>query len=104
MRITVKYGSGGRWFGNGYDMPDYQVSVKSSRPRYGDPSIDLHFTFDHFVGGRGVGDNQGSVSGATLSMSAAHARQLAVNILWALEQTEENSLSIAFGKAIKEAQ
>jgi hypothetical protein len=99
--VTVKYGE--RWFGNSYDMPDYKLSDNSTKPRIGEPSVDLSFTFQRPVGGRGVGDSQGYVAGATLGLSAEHARRLAVNILWVLEQDHATTISLVFGKAAQEA-
>jgi hypothetical protein len=97
MRVTVKYGE--RWFGNSYGTPDYKLKVNSSKPRIGEPTVSLNFSFLRAIGGRGAGDNQGFVSGAAMELSSEHARQLAVNILWALEQKEHASLELVFGKA-----
>ena len=98
MKVTVRYGE--RTFGGNVDMPDYQVDVRSAKPKDSQHSVSLNFKFDSPVDGRGVGYNQGQVHGAMLGMSADHARQLAVAILWALEQRETATvLSLSFGKS-----
>lgn len=97
MRITVKYGQ--RWFGNSYDTPDYKLSVQSQKPRFGVSTVKLDYQFIRWATGRGAGDKAGYVSGAQMVLSSEEARQLAINLLWAIEQKEEITLPLLFGRA-----
>ena len=100
MKITVDYGS--RTFGPGYRPPDYKLKIVYD-PRPGWNSINVLAEYSRPIGGRGAGINQGWISRAEISLDAEHARQLAVNILWALEQRKSVTLALAFGNAAPDA-
>jgi len=100
MKITVEYGS--RSFGPSYRPSDYKLKIRHD-PRPGWNSITLNAEYFRRIGGRGAGDKRGWISRAEISLDAEHARQLAVNILWALEHKNAVTLDLAFGKAAADA-
>ena len=95
MKISVDYGS--RTFGPSYRPSDYKLKITHTHGLYGGINILAEYT--RAIGGRGAGENQGFISRAAISLDPEHARQLAVNILWALEQKQPVTLELAFGKA-----
>ena len=97
MKVTVRY-EGGRSFGNVSDTSDYELRIERSSER----SVNLYIRFPGAAGGRGIGENQGYVSDASIDLGSDHAKKLAVGILSALEQPCPSLLPLAFGTSAQE--
>ena len=93
MKITVRYGA--RWYGNSWPTGNYHLVIE--RTERG--PISINFKFLNASSGRGVGENQGYVTGALLELDRAEARKFATHILMALEDEGSDARAVLFNQS-----
>jgi hypothetical protein len=92
-----------RAYGNDEDSTRFVTTIGrlGLRPQ---TSIRLRFDFQRRMRGRGANDeNCGQVSGATITLSEAHARKLALALLAYVDSQNDEAERIQFAARVKSA-